>query len=74
VDNVAKRVLRVAHESMMVGVELLQVQVSLGVVQGGPDVDATALMDQARAALAEAQAENSSHYAWFAELARPDQG
>jgi signal peptidase I len=74
VDNVAKRVLRVAHESMMVGVELLQVQVSLGVVQGGPDVDAAALMDQARAALAEAQAENSSHYAWFAELARPDQG
>jgi signal peptidase I len=73
VDNVAKRVLRVAHESMLVGVELLQVRVSLGVVQGAPGVAATVLMDQARAALAEAQAENNSHYAWFAELAAPDQ-
>lgn len=66
VDNVAKRVLRVAHESMLVGVDLLEVRVSLGVVQGGPDQDATVLMARAASALADAKAESSTHYAWFA--------
>jgi signal peptidase I len=65
VDSVAKRVLRVAHESMLVGVDLLAVRVSLGVVQGDPDQDATELLARAACALAEAKAESSTHYAWF---------
>ena len=65
VDSVAKRILRVAHESMLVGPQLLNVQVSLGMAEADGQQDASQLMEQATAALAAAKLENSDHYAWF---------
>jgi hypothetical protein len=54
---------------MLVGGHLLQVRVSLGIVQADSDQNTAQLMEQAMVALAEAKVTDDSHSAWFVESA-----
>ena len=74
VDAIAKRVMRVVHQSLPVGNLLMQVRVSIGVVKAAPSQNAAELMEHGRAALVEAKNTYDMHYAWLTEDHVPEPG
>lgn len=67
VDGIAKRIMRIMHESVPVLGHQVRMRASLGIAPASSR-DATLLMEQAAAALAEAKVATDMQYAWFAEL------